>query len=72
LLEQLLEEFIKNKGKVLGVLLGLIFGWFTIQYGFLKTLFIFFAVSVGYIIGKRVDEQVGFRDMLSRVFGPKN
>ncbi|MBV1736090.1 MAG: DUF2273 domain-containing protein [Candidatus Desulforudis sp.] len=32
-------------GKILGVILGLVFGWFAITYGLLKAIFV--AVTIG-------------------------
>ena len=72
MLEKLLEEVLENKGKVVGVLLGLTFGWLTIRYGFFATLFIFITVTIGYIVGKRVDEEVNFKELVDKFFGPKH
>lgn len=65
----ILQEIIdKHLGKVIGVLLGLIFGWFAIQYGLLKAIFVTVCAVAGYYIGKRLDEKVDFREMFSRLF----
>lgn len=66
---EIFQEILKKHlGKVIGVLLGLVFGWFAIKYGFLKALFVLACVVAGYYIGKRLDEKVDFREMLARLF----
>jgi Small integral membrane protein (DUF2273). len=54
-LEKFLEIYSNNKGKISGVLLGLLFGILVISIGFLKTLFLSLCVCLGYIIGKKID-----------------
>ncbi len=67
-LERLLDQLWQNhRGKVIGVGAGLVFGILTTALGFWKTLFITLCIAVGYIIGKRVDENANFREMLVRV-----
>lgn len=58
----------KHLGKAIGVLLGLIFGWFAIRYGFLKALFVAACAVAGYYIGKRLDEKIDFRELFARFF----
>ncbi|MCL6447518.1 MAG: DUF2273 domain-containing protein [Armatimonadetes bacterium] len=63
------QEFLsRHRGKITGVILGLIFGWLIILYGFLKTFFIALCAGIGYYIGKRADEKYDFKDLLARVF----
>ncbi len=70
-LRLILELIEKNRGKVAGVALGLIFGWFAITYGVIKAIFVSICVVAGYYIGKKLDEQVGFKDILSGWFREK-
>jgi len=58
----------KHLGKIAGVILGLIFGWFAIKYGLFKALFVTGCAVAGYYFGKRVDEKVDLREMFSRLF----
>ncbi|OPY57535.1 MAG: hypothetical protein A4E55_01588 [Pelotomaculum sp. PtaU1.Bin035] len=58
----------KHLGKVAGVLLGLIFGWFAIKYGLFKALFVAGCAVAGYYFGKRLDEKVDLQEMFSRLF----
>ncbi len=64
-----IQEFLsRHRGKITGVILGLIFGWLIIRYGFLKAFFIALCAGIGYYLGKRVDEKYDFKDLLARVF----
>ncbi|MBS4026460.1 MAG: DUF2273 domain-containing protein [Clostridia bacterium] len=56
-----------NRGKILGVTLGLFFGILAAIFGIWKTLFIAICIFIGYIIGKRIDEQGDFRNLLDKM-----
>ncbi|MEW6769787.1 MAG: DUF2273 domain-containing protein [Bacillota bacterium] len=66
-----LEFLERHRGKVIGVALGLAFGWFAIVYGFWKAVFVALCVGVGYYIGKRIDEQVDFSRLWDKFFREK-
>lgn len=69
MIHKLLQELIEHhRGKALGISLGLAFGWFAISYGFFKAIFVALCVSLGYVIGKGVDQQFDFREALARLF----
>lgn len=69
---RILQEIIDHhRGKALGVILGLIFGWFAISYGFLKAIFVSICIIVGYIIGKRIDENGDVKKAFDRLFGQR-
>ncbi|ACA59531.1 DUF2273 domain-containing protein [Candidatus Desulforudis audaxviator] len=53
-------------GKVGGVVLGLLFGWFAISYGFWRALFVALMVAFGYYIGKQVDERTDWEKLWDR------
>lgn len=63
-----LDYLAKHRGKIAGIILGLLFGWLIILYGFLKTFFVALCVVIGYYIGKRADEKYDFKDLLARIF----
>lgn len=63
-----LELLNRHRGKVVGIILGLFFGWLVIKYGIFKTFFIALCAGIGYFIGKRLDECVDFKDLLSNLF----
>ncbi|MGR6836402.1 DUF2273 domain-containing protein [Syntrophomonas erecta] len=58
----------ENRGKAIGILLGLIASILVISYGFWKTLFIMFCIGVGYFIGKQLDEKKSFDNWLKEMF----
>jgi len=61
----------RNRGKVLGVVIGLWAGFGVMGIGVLWTLFITACVGLGYFIGKRLDDnQEGLLDFLDRVLPP--
>ncbi|HUW64312.1 MAG TPA: DUF2273 domain-containing protein [Spirochaetia bacterium] len=63
------EEFFgRHRGKVVGVVLGLLFGLLLVTWGFFKTVFVALCVVLGYLIGKRLDDHFDFRDILNRFF----
>jgi uncharacterized membrane protein len=56
-----------NQGKLLGVIFGLLFGILAAIFGIWKTLFIAICVFIGYIVGKRIDEQGDYRNFLDKM-----
>lgn len=67
MLEKIVLEITQNRGKVIGLFAGLIFGILVINIGFLKTLFITLCLYLGYIIGKRVDDNESIREVIERM-----
>lgn len=66
---EILQDILrKHPGKIIGVVLGLLFGWFAITYGLLKALFVLVCVVAGFYLGKRLDEKMDIREMMSRLF----
>ncbi|MEW6621664.1 MAG: DUF2273 domain-containing protein [Bacillota bacterium] len=55
-----------HKGKVIGTLTGLLFGLLTIIFGFWKASFLAICILIGYLIGKRIDENQDFKNMLKK------
>ncbi|MEW5953024.1 MAG: DUF2273 domain-containing protein [Bacillota bacterium] len=64
----ILEFLDRHRGKIVGITLGLVFGWFAISYGLLKAVFVALCIIIGYYAGKAVDERVDVREKLSRLF----
>lgn len=58
----------RHLGKIAGVMLGLIFGWFAIKYGLLKAIFVAACAAAGYYIGKRLDERCDFKELFDKLF----
>ncbi len=65
------QYFRRNRGRVLGVVLGLWAGFGIMKLGVLWTLFISACVAIGYLIGRRLDDnQEDLLDFLDRVLPP--
>ncbi|MBO8128476.1 MAG: DUF2273 domain-containing protein [Peptococcaceae bacterium] len=62
-----LEFLEQHSGKIGGIVVGLIFGWFAITYGFWKALFVFLSAVIGYFIGRRIDEQVDWSKLWNKL-----
>ncbi|MEN6326240.1 MAG: DUF2273 domain-containing protein [Syntrophomonas sp.] len=61
----------EHRGKAIGIILGLLAGILVITYGFWRTLFIIFCIAVGYLIGKKLDENQSFDSWLRKMFKDK-
>lgn len=57
----------EHRGKLIGILLGLVVAILFVSLGFLKTLFIVLCIVVGYILGKAIDEQKSFDNWLRKL-----
>lgn len=67
--EQILSEILHNRyGRLFGVVIGLLFGIFVLFLGFLQTIFVASCIFIGYIIGKRVDDNESIREIMERLF----
>lgn len=70
--ENILSEILgPHRGKVIGVILGLIASVLFISFGFWKTLFIAICITIGYFVGKKIDEQTDFEAWLKQMFKQK-
>jgi uncharacterized membrane protein len=61
----------EHRGKTMGIVLGLIASIIFISYGFWRSLFVIFCIIVGYIIGKKIDENKSFDSWLKQMFKEK-
>ncbi|MGE5449919.1 MAG: DUF2273 domain-containing protein [Methanomassiliicoccales archaeon] len=57
----------EHRGKLLGVLLGLLVAILFVTLGFLKTMFIVLCIVVGFLLGKAIDEQKSFDNWLRKL-----
>ncbi|MFU0801222.1 MAG: DUF2273 domain-containing protein [Xylanivirga thermophila] len=57
----------ENKGKVFGILIGLIFGILILSIGFWRSFFLILCVLIGYWIGYSRDNGENFLDFLDRI-----
>lgn len=69
--EQLLDLIQRNRGRVAGIALGLVFGWFAITYGILKAIFVSLCIVAGYYIGRQIDSKTDLRDLITGRFKEK-
>lgn len=67
---ELLRLILKHRGKIVGVLLGLLLGWISIAYGIIKALFVGLLVLAGYYLGSRVDNRESLSDALHKLLPP--
>jgi uncharacterized membrane protein len=58
----------EHRGKVIGVLLGLLASILFISYGFWRTIFIMFCIFVGYYIGKKIDDNTNIEAWIRKFF----
>ncbi len=58
----------EHRGKAIGILLGLIAGILVITYGFWRTVFIAICIGAGYLVGKKIDDQVDMEAWLKNLF----
>lgn len=68
ILAYILQE---HRGKTIGIVLGLIASIIFITYGFWRSLFVIFCIIVGYLIGKKIDENKSFDNWLKQMFKEK-
>ncbi len=63
----------KHWGKILGGLLGLVFALLVVNYGFWWSVFIYFCIALGIIIGWRLDlNKKDVSSFFKRVFSTKD
>jgi len=65
------RAFSQNRGRILGSLVGLGFALLVMNVGLLWTLFLALCVTVGYFVGRRLDEgKEDLMDVLDRLLPP--
>ncbi|MDD2496654.1 MAG: DUF2273 domain-containing protein [Desulfitobacteriaceae bacterium] len=67
-LKMLSDLWTYHKGKTVGVIIGLLFGLMVVVFGFFQAFFIMLCMVIGYIIGRRIDDNINFKDVMDRVF----
>ncbi len=67
--EQVIELLlVQHRGKTIGVALGLLASILFVSFGFWRTLFIIICITVGYFIGKQLDDKKNFDGWLKHMF----
>lgn len=69
--EFLMLSFKKHRGKIIGLLCGLLFGIFILSLGFWRGLFLSICIAVGYCIGRLYDKEENFTASLIAIL-PEN
>lgn len=68
----ILEELMTHhRGKTIGIVGGLLFSVLVITVGLLETIFITLCIYMGYIIGKRLDDNETFDELVHKLFKDK-
>jgi len=57
-----------HRGKMMGLLIGLVFGLMVVVIGFFQAVFVALCMLAGFVIGKRIDDHIGFGDVVERIF----
>lgn len=68
---QLDEIFKYHKGKIIGGILGFVFGILILYIGLLRTLLVFLLTSLGFYIGARWDIEGDLKKLLDRLLPPR-
>lgn len=64
------EAWQNHRGKLVGTVLGVVLGASIMLFGFFKTAFILLCGLIGLFVGKKVDEQEDFRDLMDKIIPP--
>lgn len=70
-LDFIIETIIEHKGKAIGISLGLVFGLLTVLIGFWKTFFVTICIILGYIIGKKFDDNDRIKETVNKFINNK-
>lgn len=66
-----LFETLSGNKKLLGTVIGVLFGLFFLIFGLLKTIIFGFFVVGGYYVGKMIDEREDWRDVIDKIVPDK-
>ena len=64
-------RFVVDNKRVLGMVIGLLFGALVLTVGLLKSLLLLFFVVAGYFIGNLFEDKEDWRDVIDRMIPPK-
>ena len=68
--QEIIRYILANKGKVLGSIIGFLFGILFLIIGFFKTLLVFICTLIGYFIGARIDIDGNIKKLLDKILPP--
>lgn len=64
------DYLVRNQGKIIGAILGLIFSILLLTIGVFKTIIIFVFTFAGYFLGCRIDQKGSLQGIINRFFPP--
>ena len=67
----LIYLFTEHRGKVIGIIFGLLASILFISYGFWRTIFIILCIFAGYFIGKKIDDNSNLEVWIKNLFKEK-
>jgi uncharacterized membrane protein len=71
--EKLFQDILEqHRGKLIGVVVGLVGAVLILTFGFWRSLFVIFCIVVGYFIGKRIDDNQSFDSLIKKFMGDKD
>ena len=59
-----------HRGRMIGVIIGLVIGIMFLTLGFFRTVFLLFLMSAGYMLGSHIDNKEDLLDLLDRILPP--
>jgi uncharacterized membrane protein len=68
----LLKSLVSYQGRILGGIIGFMAGLLWAFLGFGRAFAFVLCILLGYYIGKRIDQKVSLKDIISRMLPPKN
>lgn len=71
-LREYLSKFLNYKGRLFGGMLGFVAGLLWAFLGFWRALAFVLCVTVGYFLGKKIDQRGSLREILSKVLPPND
>ncbi len=71
--EKLFQDILEqHRGKLIGVVVGLVGAVLILTFGFWRSLCVIFCIVVGYFIGKRIDDNQSFDSLIKKFMGDKD
>lgn len=62
----------EHRGKVIGIILGLLASILFIKYGFWRSIFVLICILLGYFIGKKIDDNTNLEVWIKNLFKEKS
>lgn len=62
----------EHRGKVIGIILGLLASILFINYGFWRSIFVIICILLGYFIGKKIDDNTNLEVWIKNLFKEKS